>query len=179
MQVEDCFEIGVVVRPHGIAGEFKVKFDVKEIRDYEHLTSVYLHQEDKLMFFLLEYMRIQHASTALMAFKGIDNRDAAAALKGATLLLPMDQLPPLEAENSFYYFELVGVIVEDERYGMLGRILRVQEMPAQDLLVMSYKGKEVLIPLLDDTVIHFDRESKTVHTRLPEGLLEVYLDINP
>jgi 16S rRNA processing protein RimM len=40
---------------------------------------------------------------------------------------------------------------------------------------MEFQGKEVLIPVHQDIVKNLDREQKKVSTRLPEGLLDVYL----
>jgi 16S rRNA processing protein RimM len=41
---------------------------------------------------------------------------------------------------------------------------------------MLYKGKEVLIPINDETILKVDRENKIMQVCLPDGLLDVYLE---
>jgi 16S rRNA processing protein RimM len=49
------------------------------------------------------------------------------------------------------------------------------ETPGQVLATVWYQGKEVIIPLVDATVVGIDGSRKTIQVRLPEGLLDVYL----
>jgi 16S rRNA processing protein RimM len=41
---------------------------------------------------------------------------------------------------------------------------------------MIYKNREVLIPLTDEIIPKVDKKAKVVHSILPDGLLEVYLE---
>ena len=40
----------------------------------------------------------------------------------------------------------------------------------------SYQSKEVLIPLMDAIIPKVDKKNQVIHSVLPDGLLEVYLD---
>ena len=60
--------------------------------------------------------------------------------------------------------------------GKLAPIETVYSFTEASLLVMPYKGKEVLIPINDDTIEKVDRANKTVYVNLPDGLLDVYLE---
>ena len=173
MQVENCFELGFIAKAHGIKGEVKVVFDVTDIYEYEDLESVYLLEKGKLTPFFVEFLRIQSDSQALVKFKQVIDRNQAEALKGVRLYLPLDQLPELD-EHGFFYHDIIGYTIQDENLGTLGTIQRVMEMPAQDLLVMLYKGHEILIPLSTDVVLYPDKEKKLMFTRLPDGLIDVY-----
>lgn len=91
------------------------------------------------------------------------------------MFLPLDQLPQLE-EGQFYFHEIIGFQVEDENEGPLGTVKDVYEAGEQYLIAMNYQDREVLIPLNDDIIPKVNKEKKIVHTRLPEGLLDVYLE---
>jgi 16S rRNA processing protein RimM len=54
---------------------------------------------------------------------------------------------------------------------LLGLVQTVYAMQAQDLLVMSYQNKEVLIPVDPEIVLGADKEAQTLQVNLPEGLL--------
>ena len=77
--------------------------------------------------------------------------------------------------KGFYFHELPGFRVTDAVLGALGTVSSVYSLPHQDLLGMDYKGSEVLIPLTDAVVTGINRKTAEVYTKLPEGLLEVYL----
>ncbi|MFN8396299.1 MAG: ribosome maturation factor RimM [Bacteroidia bacterium] len=177
MRVEDCFLLGRILKPHSIHGESKVYLDVDYIEDYEDLESVYVLQGNKLTPFFIENLRIQGPNQVIVQFRGIDDRNQAEELVGLEIYLPEDELPELD-EDQFYFHEIKGFTLVDERHGTLGQVLKVEEYPAQAVIVMRWQGKEVLIPIAGDIVGNIDREKQVLHTKLPEGLLEVYLNPN-
>jgi 16S rRNA processing protein RimM len=68
--------------------------------------------------------------------KGIDDRDAAEALRGLELYIPRDALPPPD-EDEFYLADLVGLAVVSPQGEALGRIKSVQNFGAGDLLEIA------------------------------------------
>ena len=57
----------------------------------------------------------------------------------------------------------------------LGEILELIEQPHQLLCRLEIEGKEVLIPLHEETLKKVDHKKKEVTVELPDGLLDVYL----
>ena len=57
----------------------------------------------------------------------------------------------------------------------LGEILEIFEQPNQLLCRLDIKGKEVLIPLHEESLLKIDHKNKRVYVNLPDGLLEIYL----
>jgi 16S rRNA processing protein RimM len=174
MRVEDCFLLGRILKPHSLHGECKVYFDVDDIEDYEELESVYVLQGNKLTPFFVENVNIQGPNLAIVQFRNVIDRNQAEELAGLELYLPENELPELEP-HQFYFHEVKGYTVVDATLGSLGTVLRVEEYPAQALLVMEWQGKEILIPIAGDIVGDIDRDANTIQTKLPEGLLDIYL----
>jgi 16S rRNA processing protein RimM len=56
----------------------------------------------------------------------------------------------------------------------LSPIEEVINQPHQILLRITLKGKEVLIPLHEESLDKIDHVKKQVHVILPDGLLEIY-----
>ena len=54
-------------------------------------------------------------------------------------------------------------------------ILEVIEQPHQLLCRLDIKGKEVLVPLSENTLQKIDHRKKQVLVTLPDGLLDIYL----
>lgn len=173
MKVEDCFYLGSVRKAHGIQGEVKVYLDVDDITEYKRQESVYLLKEGKLTPVFIEKFRAISDQQAVIKFRDLTNRNDAEALYGTEMYLPADLLPPLSG-TQFYYHEIIGYTLVDETLGELGKVIRVDEMPAQDLVVFAWKGNEALVPITDEIILRADREKQHLISKLPDGLLDVY-----
>ena len=57
----------------------------------------------------------------------------------------------------------------------LGEILELIEQPHQLLCRLEIKGKEVLIPLHEESLKKVNHRKKEVLVELPDGLLDIYL----
>lgn len=173
MLVDDCYWVGEIRKAHGLRGEVKAFFDVDYLEEYIEMESVYLLNGNKLTPFFISKFRPIGPNLAILSFRDITTREASEDIQGLGMYLPLDQLPDLK-DGQFYYHDIIGYTVEDQKEGTLGTVKEIQEMPASDLLIMSYKGGNVLIPITDEIVLLADHSNKKVITNLPEGLLEIY-----
>lgn len=176
MNIDSCYLLGFVIKPHGLKGEIIVQLDVDDPQDYKKLESVFISQnQGKILIpFFVEKMSI-HQQKAQIKFEDIDNLEQAESLVGNEVYLPLSFLPPL-SENQFYFHEIINFQIIDEEKGALGYVKDVFELPNQDVIGMIYQEKEVLIPINDEIIKRVDRENKLLHVSLPDGLLEVYLE---
>ena len=174
MTKEECYEVGRVIKPHGLKGEVQVLLDVDYPEEYEDMESVFLAIKGELLPYFIERIKIT-TNVVIVKFDGIDNSEAALKLKNAVLYLPENLLPELE-EDGYYFHELVGFEVIDAEKGNIGKVITVYSLPAQNLLAIEHKGKEVLIPMADEILQVVDKEKKQIQVNLPEGLLEVYTE---
>ena len=173
MKLDDCFQLGYIVRTHGIKGQVIAFFDVDYPEDYEELESVFLLINGKLVPFFIDRIEPQAAAKFILKFEDLDTIQEAEKLKGVALYLPLTELPELE-EDQFYFHEVIGYQVIDEAKGELGTVTDFFAMPNQDLMAMDFQGQEVLIPVADEIILRTDKASKKIFVKLPEGLLEVY-----
>ena len=67
---------------------------------------------------------------------------------------------------------LSGFLVVAEVLGDIGTISDVREMPAQDLLVVTAPGGEVLVPFVEDFIVEFDDAERVLYMDLPDGLVD-------
>ncbi|WKK82232.2 ribosome maturation factor RimM [Marivirga arenosa] len=176
MKLDQCFQLGMVLKPHGLKGELYISLDTDYPEDYAEMESVFLSQNGKLVPFFIERIQLKNKE-ALVKFDDIDSKESALNLRGSTLHLPLTQLPELTG-NQFYFHEIDGFKVFDVQKGELGIVKEVFEAGHQDLIGMEYQGKEVLIPINDDVILNVNREESSIEVNLPEGLLELYLEEN-
>ncbi len=175
MNKDQCFQIGRVAKVHGLRGEVNVVLDVDYPEDYEGLEHLFLEQKGRLVPFFLEHFVIQPGGKALMKFEDLNSLDQVESLVGLEIYLPLTELPQLE-EDQYYYHELIGFEVIDENLGLIGPVEIIYDLETQDLLGVTHKGKEVLIPIQDGIILKVDKAAKKVYCQLPEGLLDIYLE---
>lgn len=168
---EGFFVIGGLGRPHGLRGAIRLHLDVQYPEDYLDLKELWVGSTR----YAVAELSFVSAAVALVQLRGIADATAAERLSGTQALLPLSYLPRLEADQWFYH-EVVSCEVMDARLGMIGTVLGVAELPAQDALRIAHpSGAEVLVPIVDAFVGSFNRATRTLHTTVPEGLVEVYL----
>jgi len=175
MNIDACYQLGYIVRTHGVKGQIVAFFDVDYPEDYEELESVFLLLNGKLVPFFIDSIALQPNGRIILKFEDVNTIEEAEKLKNVQLYLPLNALPELE-EDQFYFHEVIGYTVVDEQMGELGTIKEIYEMPFQDLMAMEYQGVEVLIPIQDELVLRADKETQKLFVNLPEGLVDLYLN---
>jgi len=174
MKKDACFELGHIVKAHGIDGDVLVFLDVDNAEDYLDLEAVYLETAQQLVPYLLDDVQLK-GTRVIFKFEDIDTPEKANELAGIKLFLPIEALPPLK-KGQYYLHDLVTFEVIDHVSGTIGTVKEIYNLPHQDLLGVMHPKGEVLVPINDDIIRKVDLENKQIHTQLPEGLLEIYTE---
>ncbi len=113
----------------------------------------------------------RHQNYALLTLEGITNRDHVEPLRGLFVLVSLEDAVPLE-DDEMYLFQLIGMTVQTEDGRVLGQLTDVLETGANDVyVVQSAEYGELLIPVLDETILRTDTDTNIVTVRLLDGLL--------
>lgn len=93
----------------------------------------------------------EHGKTLVVRFAGIDDRDTAAGLVGADVAVERDRLPET-AEGEYYWADLEGLAVRHRDGRLLGRVRRMIETGAHDVMEVrddaGGEQRELLIPFV-------------------------------
>ncbi|WP_282846994.1 ribosome maturation factor RimM [Microbacterium oxydans] len=102
-------------------------------------------------------------------FEDVEDRDAADSLVRAILWIDQDAD---EAEDDAWFdHQLVGLeVVRDDI--VIGRVVRVEHFPAQDLLIVKAGEDEVMVPFVSAIVPTVDVQAGRVIVTPPPGLFE-------
>jgi 16S rRNA processing protein RimM len=174
MRKQECFYLGKIVSKYSFKGEVLVKLDADEPELYETMESVFISLRDSLVPFFITDVRLHKSSLLRIKFEDIDSEEEADHIMGSELYLPLEFLPPLEG-NKFYFHEVIGFKVIDQHFGEIGTITSINDSTSQALFIIDFKGKEVLIPIIDEFLTKVDREQKTIEVNTPKGLIDLYL----
>ena len=108
-------------------------------------------------------------------FEDIYSEEDADAIMKSGVYLPTSLLPKLKG-NKFYHHEVIDFSLEDVSFGLVGKIISINDTTAQPLFVVSRENSEVLIPMIDDFIQKVDRKNKKVIVDTPQGLIEMNLE---
>ncbi len=107
----------------------------------------------------------------VLFLEGIDDRTASESLIRAILLVDNDEDAMPAEEDAWYDYQLVGLAVI--RDGVkIGEVIRVDHLPAQDLLTVKTATGEVMVPFVKAIVTDLDIKAGTLTVNPPLGLFE-------
>ena len=173
MDIDSCYQLGYVIKPHGLKGDISIYIDADEPQVYKNLESVLIQQDSQLVPFFISKIKVSEQK-AILSLEDSNDIESAQLLKGSALYLPLSALPKLK-DDQFYFHEIIGFIVKDEHLGEIGPVTTVYDAGPQDLLAIEHMGKEVLLPINDETVKQVDKNKKQIFVNIPDGLLDIYL----
>lgn len=174
MQKEDCFYLGKIVSKYSFKGEVLVKLDTDDPQQYQDMESVFVSLGDNLVPFFMEKCVLHKSNLLRIRFEEVINESDAERIIGSKLYLPLSFLPKLSG-NKFYYHEVIGFSVIDDKKGNVGVITGVNDNASQALFEIKKENKQLLIPISDDIIKKVDRKLKSVFVTAPEGLIDLYL----
>ena len=162
--------IGVVQKAHGVKGQIKVRPLTDDPHRFKRLRSVLVESRSGVQKWLgISEVRID-GGTVVLRLDGVENREAAKDLNGAYLSIRYEEILPLE-EGAFYHFEVIGFEVHTTTGEYQGDVERVMDLPANDVLVVKNKHREILLPVIKDVIRKVDREKKRIIIEAVDGLL--------
>ncbi|MDR6552844.1 ribosome maturation factor RimM [Paenibacillus qinlingensis] len=169
---EKLVTVGKVVNSHGIRGELKIvpETDFPERFDVGN-SLIIVDSQNKQTPVTVKTSRL-HKNVFIVLFSQFSNINDVEKFKGSLIKIEAKNQKPLE-EGEYYYREIIGckVVTEDEQE--LGLISEILTPGANDVWVVSLpKGKQLLLPVIDDVILKVDIPNKTIRIHLMEGLLE-------
>ncbi len=114
-----------------------------------------------------------HTGDVVAQLMGVADRNAAEALKGATVQIPRSHFPAL-SDGEFYWVDLIGLEVENLQGEHLGQVSDMMDNGAHPILRVAVPQaievdtdakatpQELLIPFVEQFVITVDRAAKKI-----------------
>jgi 16S rRNA processing protein RimM len=165
--------VGLVAKPHGVMGELSV---------VNHADSPLLFAPGRVLWLKLADHRPSpvailasrpHQGRILLTLEGVLDRNAAEALRGAELLVEASDMPALD-EGEVYLHQIEGFAVVLQDGTPVGVLEGLLDAPGQDVwIIRSPKGKEILFPAHEQTLVSIDTKAARIVIDPPPGLLDL------
>ena len=181
-KVRDQVRVGRLTKAHGLKGALKIELytDDPDRRFAPGATfTLQVPTASPWHGKTLELVELRwYNGNPVGFFVGVADRDAAESLVKAILWVDQDPTQLPEEQDAWYDYQLVGL--RALRDGVeVGRVARVDHLPAQDLLVIATASGEVLVPFVSAIVPSVDIAAGTVTVTPPAGLFEEVVDDEP
>ncbi|MFC5401909.1 ribosome maturation factor RimM [Cohnella soli] len=173
MTQERLLNIGKIANTHGIKGELKIwpQTDFPDIRFKKGNKLQMISPNDGSSLTVEIESSREQKNMFVVKFKGFDNINDVEKYKGWELKVGDDERVPLE-EDEYYVRDIVGCEVVTEEGETLGTVSDILSPGANDIWVVKMpKGKELLLPVIDDVVLEVDIAARKIKVHLMEGLL--------
>ena len=161
----ETIKLGKITAPQGIKGEVRVYAYTDEPSRFSQIGSVLLDGEERKVE-KVRYMK----NMAVLKLQGIDDRNAAEAVRNKELFLSRDDLWA-QPDDTYFIDDLLGCSVLSEEGVPVGTLKQVHSRPAQDLYEIEREdGSTFLLPAVKEFVRTVNTADRVITVRLIEGL---------
>lgn len=167
--------VGRLVKAHGLKGAIKLELYTDSPKErFVPGAVLELQVPESSPWFgktiTVKELRWYNQSPVIF-LEGIEDRDQAETLIKAILLVHAETATLPTEPDAWYDHQLVGL--KAIRDGLeVGKVTRVDHMPAQDILAIETTNGEVLLPFVKALVPAVDIKAGTITITPPGGLFE-------
>ena len=158
---DDLIPLGKIIKPHGVKGELKVFLYNDRSSTLKEGLYIWFKLDEKFVKYSVINLRGVSKKSQILKIKEVDTFDKAMLISKKEFFVSRNDFEELD-ENSFYLNDLIGCDVFDEKNQSLGKILDVLNFPANDVLLISYEDKEIMVPFVEDFILLFDLDNRLV-----------------
>lgn len=163
---DDLVLVGYVTGAYGIQGWVRIKPYSADADALLHAKTWWLDKPELRDVDMLQAKT--HGEDVVAQLMGVVDRNAAEALKGASVQVRRSHFPPL-ADGEFYWVDLIGLAVENLQGESLGVVGDLMDNGAHPILRViaplapgADKQKEWLIPFVDQFVKTVDQAANRI-----------------
>ena len=152
-QGRNQLRVGRLVKAHGLKGALKLELytdnpEARFVAGAEFTLQVPEASPWHGKTITVREYRVMNGNSVVF-FEGIEDRTAAEGLVRAILWIDQDDAEP--EDDAWYDHQLTGLdVVRDDQ--VVGRVVRVEHLPAQDLLIVRQAGAdadtEIMVPFV-------------------------------
>jgi 16S rRNA processing protein RimM len=126
-------QVGKIGRPKGTKGLLRLHCYLNDDRDINQFETFYLEDESIIKLKLVSFDK----KGPIVFINNIDNRTNAEIFVNKNIYLKKEELQPID-DNEFYFHDLEGLDVIDNKNEIVGKVISVVNFGAGDLLEILF-----------------------------------------
>lgn len=166
---EDLYAVGSVVKAFGVGGEVVILPLTDSTERFRSLRRVFVGRTPgDARETTMAATHIRPAGVRARLGLAAD-RTAAEGLVGCYVFVAPSERRRLP-KGTFFTHQVVGLTAVTEEGEVLGTVREVMKLPANDVYVITGKGRELLVPAVKEFIRAIDPVGGTIRVRLIEGM---------
>jgi len=153
--------MGRVAAAHGIRGWVKIQPYTEYLDSLLDYQRWWIGQESGSWREVKVLQCEAHNKTIAALLADCPDRTAAEKLKGLLIAVPRSSLPEQD-DGEYYWSDLIGMAVVNERGEALGQVANLLETGANEVLCVQGEGGEILIPFVSSAIKQVDVANKVI-----------------
>ena len=164
-------KIGTVVSKHGYKGLIKVSLLLSNIKAVQDIDFIFLDIDRCLIPFKVDRINSSSDNSIILKLQDLNSDEDASEVILKDVYLDKKNSKFID-EESFFYNELLNFIVfKDSK--KIGEIVNINDKLPQPVFEILINDKKFMVPIHDDFIQKIDKEKKSIHIVIPDGLLEI------
>mgnify|MGYP003141146892 FL=1 len=168
MAIAQRIVLAAIAGAHGVNGEVRLKLFGEGVESLRRFRAFTLLREvpsgiggGESREVSPKKLRDDGKGGAILKLAGVDNRNAAEALRGMVLTVAREELPPLE-EGEYYHADLLGLSAVSDTGEALGTVIAIDNYGAGDVIEIERpaaegeKLKRFMVPMRPEAVPEWD-----------------------
>lgn len=165
------FKIGKLVSAFGVNGELILEHSLGKT-SLKGIEAIFIEErKESFLPYFVQSSRIKSENEVYLQLESVASRETARKLVQKEVWFNAADFKKYASKSapiSFLGFHLIS------RGEDIGEIDEIIEQPHQVLCKIYRNGKEVLIPLHQESLQQIDNKAKKIFVILPDGLLDIY-----
>jgi len=165
----DYLAIGHLRRPHGVHGEMVMEVHTDFPERIKSGMKVFVGESHDAM--VIDGARF-HNEGLIVKFQGVETPEDIGRYRNLWVYVASADRPPLP-EGQYYFHELIGLQVVDDKDQAIGELTEVIETGANNVYVVTrVDGSEVLLPAIPSVILDVETGRRLMRVHLLDGLLD-------
>ncbi|MBA3647969.1 MAG: 16S rRNA processing protein RimM [Chitinophagales bacterium] len=173
MEQDSLIKIGHLNKTFGLKGHIRAFIEPGILSRLKKLEVIFLNKQNNLLPFFTDEADLDPSGHCMLHFEEVKDKTTADGLVRKEIFIDEKYLKKLKPYQRLADF--IGFKLSDEKYGELGILENIIELPQHELGQFIYNKKEILFPWIKEIVLRIDKRKKEIRVLLPEGLMDVYL----
>ncbi|MBE5899114.1 MAG: 16S rRNA processing protein RimM [Lachnospiraceae bacterium] len=167
--MQKVLQVGTIIKTHGIRGEVKVYPLTDDVNRFKKLKEVILEPEKDNIILEIEGVKF-FKNLVILKFKGFDNINDIEMHTKKGIYVTRENAVECE-EDEYFVADLIGLDVVTDENEEFGKVKDVIHTGANDVYVIDYNDKEVLVPAIKQCIKDISIKDNKMTIHLMKGLI--------
>lgn len=161
--------VGRISKPYGLQGQVMVNLDPFTGEGIQPDNPLFIDLDGQRVPFFVEEFDPVSPDQAIIKFEFLNSVEEARQVSGCEVYFDMSKKSGAP-EGEGDYRIVIGYEAYDLEAGYLGKVTGYMDHGMNPVMIIDYRGRELLVPAATNLIAHINPLEKSIHFRLPEGL---------